>query len=36
VTAAGCQLAVPGSSEAYKRWSREVVERRAEVGGGHR
>jgi hypothetical protein len=36
VTAAGCQFAVPGSSEAYKRWSREVVERRAEVGGGHR
>ena len=33
--AAGCQLAVPGSSEAYKRKTREGVERRAEVGGGH-
>ena len=25
---------MPGSSEAYKRSTREVVERRAEVGGG--
>ncbi len=32
--AAGGQLAVPGSSEAYKQRC-EVVERRAEVGGGH-
>jgi len=30
-----CQPAVPGSGEAYKRRPREVVERRAEVGGGH-
>ncbi len=32
--AVSCQLAVPGSSEAYKPRG-EVAERRAEVGGGH-
>ena len=32
--AAGGQLAVPGSSDAYKQRC-EVAERRAEVGGGH-
>src|SRR4029077_19143958 len=35
VVAAGCRPAVLGSGEAYKRGSREVVERRTEVGGGH-
>ncbi len=33
--AAGCQPAVPGSSETYKQRSCEGVERRAGVGGGH-
>ena len=32
--AASCQLAAPGSSDAYKQRC-EVAERRAEVGGGH-
>lgn len=32
--AAGCRPVVPGNGEAYKRSTREVVERRAEVGGG--
>jgi hypothetical protein len=34
-TAVGRQSTVPGKREAYKRLPREVVERRAEVGGGH-
>jgi hypothetical protein len=34
ITAAGCHPAVPGNGKAYKRSTREVVERRAEVGGG--
>ena len=33
--APGCRPGVPGSGEAYNRRPREVVERRAEVGGGH-
>jgi hypothetical protein len=33
--APACQPGVPGSGEAYNRRPWEVVERRAEVGGGH-
>ena len=35
MTVAGCQPVTPGSGETYKQRSCEVVERRAEVGGGH-